>query len=161
MVFPQWRFHYRSLQGSPWFVILGVCWWVIQLYYFIFCSDDLEKYNQLQYTLISDDEEQLSIKDIQVLLVQALVYRLMVFAFEVHVMICLNVKLWFSYGLSKLELFSALPSGVEIGTSDVIPRNCNQSQFWQSFTCRFQPCTHFILMEEKKTLKGGQTRGVM
>ena len=66
---------------------------MIQLYYFIFCSDDLEKYNQLQYTLISDDEEQLSIKDIQVLLVQALVYRLMVFAFEVHVMICLNVKL--------------------------------------------------------------------
>ena len=62
------------------------------VFFFIFCSDDLEKYNQIQYTLISDDEEQLSIKDIQVLLVQALVYRLMVFAYEVR--ICFNLRLF-------------------------------------------------------------------
>lgn len=50
------------------------------------CSDDLEKYNQLQYTLLSDDEDlNLNIQDIQVLLVQALVYRLLVFAYEVQI----------------------------------------------------------------------------
>ena len=50
-----------------------------------FCSDDLEKYNQLQYTLLSDDEDlNLNIQDIQVLLIQALVYRLLVFAYEVQ-----------------------------------------------------------------------------
>ena len=51
-----------------------------------FCSDDLEKYNQLQYTLLSDDEDlNLNIQDIQVLLIQALVYRLLVFAYEVQI----------------------------------------------------------------------------
>ena len=59
-------------------------WLSIQEVYF--CSDDLEKYNQLQYTLLSDDEDlNLNIQDIQVLLVQALVYRLLVFAYEVQI----------------------------------------------------------------------------
>lgn len=43
--------------------------------------DDLERLSQLQYTLITD--ETASLKDIEELLIQALVYRLMVFAYEV------------------------------------------------------------------------------
>lgn len=43
--------------------------------------DDLERYTQLQYTLITDDNA--SLKDIEELLIQALVYRLIVFAYEV------------------------------------------------------------------------------
>lgn len=43
--------------------------------------DDLERYTQLQYTLITDDNT--SLKDIEELLIQALVYRFIVFAFEV------------------------------------------------------------------------------
>ncbi|KAJ7358709.1 RDD [Desmophyllum pertusum] len=39
--------------------------------------DDLERYSQLQYTLITDDNA--SLKDIEELLMQALVYRLIVF----------------------------------------------------------------------------------
>ena len=59
-------------------------WLSIQEVYF--SSDDLEKYNQLQYTLLSDDEDlNLNIQDIQVLLIQALVYRLLVFAYEVQI----------------------------------------------------------------------------
>lgn len=49
---------------------------VLSIYY-----DDLERYNELQYMLITDDAA--SLKVIEELLVQALVYRLMVFAFEV------------------------------------------------------------------------------
>lgn len=43
--------------------------------------DDLERYSQLQYTLITD--ENATLKDIEELLMQALVYRLIVFAYEV------------------------------------------------------------------------------
>ncbi|XP_068736846.1 uncharacterized protein [Montipora capricornis] len=49
---------------------------VLSIYY-----DDLERYNELQYMLMTDDAA--SLKVIEELLVQALVYRLMVFAFEV------------------------------------------------------------------------------
>ena len=48
-----------------------------------FSSDDLERYNQLQYTLITD--ENASLNDIEELLMQALVYRLIVFAYEVNI----------------------------------------------------------------------------
>ncbi|XP_074607909.1 protein FAM8A1-like [Acropora palmata] len=43
--------------------------------------DDLERYNKLQYMLITNDAA--SLKVIEELLIQALVYRLMVFAYEV------------------------------------------------------------------------------
>lgn len=46
-------------------------------------SDDLERYSQLQYTLITD--ENATLKDIEELLMQALVYRLIVFAYEVSI----------------------------------------------------------------------------
>ena len=49
----------------------------------VFFSDDLERYNQLQYTLVTD--ENVSLKDIEELLMQALVYRLIVFAYEVNI----------------------------------------------------------------------------
>ena len=49
----------------------------------MFFSDDLERYNQLQYTLVTD--ENVSLKDIEELLMQALVYRLIVFAYEVNI----------------------------------------------------------------------------
>ena len=48
---------------------------------FFFHSNDTEKYTQLQYSLIVD--ENTSLKDLEELLIQALVYRFMVFAYEV------------------------------------------------------------------------------
>ena len=60
-----------------------------------FFSDDLERYSQLQYTLITDENTRL--EDIEELLMQALVYRLIVFAYEVNI-----------YNNFKLNSYSAL-----------------------------------------------------
>ena len=60
--------------------------WIFNLLFpfvLVFFSDDLERYNQLQYTLVTD--ENVSLKDIEELLMQALVYRLIVFAYEVNI----------------------------------------------------------------------------
>lgn len=60
--------------------------WIFNLLFpfvLVFLSDDLERYNQLQYTLVTD--ENVSLKDIEELLMQALVYRLIVFAYEVNI----------------------------------------------------------------------------
>ena len=56
---------------------------VVNIGDFLFCSDDLERYSQLQYMLLTDDTA--SLKVIEELLIQALVYRLMVFAYEVKI----------------------------------------------------------------------------
>lgn len=56
------------------------------MFLFVFHSNDTEKYSQLQYSLIVD--ENTSLKDLEELLIQALVYRFMVFAYEVGIPSC-------------------------------------------------------------------------
>lgn len=61
-------------------LIFSFCLFVYALFLFIF-SNSVDRYTQLQYALIID--ENTNLKDIEELLIQALVYRFMVFAYEV------------------------------------------------------------------------------